>query len=326
MKKIAALLIVLTMLLASCAALAETASVAVVYASTVDDKGWCQAMDSGIKDAIANGCEIDYTPVENVDTANAANTLQQLAGEYDIIIAHGAQFSSAVSEVAAEYPEQVFAVGTSDNIFGDNVFSYMPQSEEPGYVNGVIAGLITRSNKVGIVGSTDGGDSARYVRGFIMGLAASNPDCQYMLSWTNSFGDTAGAGDIAQTQIKAGCDVLVGASQQAIGAIRAVAAAENVYFVGQTISQLVDFPEVVVAAADYAYGAVVVGILDQVASGVNGGTCIPMNYNNGGFVYAFSENAELLPAEVQTAAQSALDTLEATAGTLLNYVDVNLNK
>ncbi|MBQ8159439.1 MAG: BMP family protein [Clostridia bacterium] len=323
MKKVTALLLSLMMLMMTCAAFAE--SVAVVYPSSVDDKGWCQAMDSGIRTAIDNGLEIDYTPVENVDTANAANILQQLAGEYDLVIIHGAQFSAALSEVAEEYPEQVFAVGTSDAIFGDNVFSYMPQSEEPGYVNGIIAGLITKVNKVGIVGSTDGGDSARYVRGFVMGLKASNPDCEYMLSWTNSFGDTAGAGDIAQTQIKAGCDVLVGPAQQAIGAIRAVAASENVTFVGQTISQLEDFPEVVVAAADYAYGAVVSAILEQVAGGVTGGICIPMNYNNGGFVYAFSENADLLPADVQAAAQEALSALEATPDTLAGYVDVELN-
>ena len=76
--------------------------------------------------------------------------------------------------------------------------------------------------------STDGADSARYVRGFVMGLNESNPDAEYMLSWTGSFSDTVGAGDIGNTFIQAGCDVLVGPAQQAVGALRNVAAAEGV--------------------------------------------------------------------------------------------------
>ena len=43
-------------------------------------------------------------------------------------------------------------------------------SEEPGYINGVIAALTTKAKKVGIVGPTDGGDSARFIRGFVKDL------------------------------------------------------------------------------------------------------------------------------------------------------------
>ena len=104
MKKLALVLACLLMLCAACAAVAESISVAVVYSDTVDDKGWCQSMDTGIKNAIARGYDIDYTPVESVAIADAPNTIDQLADNYDIIIVHGAQFTSACTEVAAEYP------------------------------------------------------------------------------------------------------------------------------------------------------------------------------------------------------------------------------
>ena len=116
-------------------------------------------------------------------------------------------FNTAVQEIGPEYPDQVWAAGTTDQLFGENIFTYMPMSEEPGYINGVIAGMMTKANKVGIVGSTDGADSARYVRGFVMGLQESNPNAEYMLSWTGSFSDTVGAGDIGKTVIEAGCDL-----------------------------------------------------------------------------------------------------------------------
>ena len=316
MKKIAVLLAAVMMLVLCCTAVAESVSVAVVYSDTVDDKGWCQSMDIGIKNAIAKGYDIDYTPVESVAIPDAPNTIDQLADNYDIIIVHGAQFSAATTEIAAEYPDQVFALGTSDKILGDNIFTYMPMSEEPGYINGIIAAMTTKANKVGIVGPTDGGDSARFIRGFVKALNETNPDVEYMLSWTGSFSDTVGAGDIGKTFIEAGCDVLVGPAQQAVGALRNVAATEGVLWVGQTTAQLVDFPEVCVAAADYDYSAVIVGLIDRYAEGKTGNECLPLNYNNNGFVYTFSENAELLPADVKAAAQAAYDKLVATANTL----------
>ena len=316
MKKLAVILACLLMMVLAVSAVAEPVSVAVVYSDPVDDKGWCQSMDTGIKNAIAKGFEIDYTPVESVAIPDAPNTLGQLADNYDVIIVHGAQFTSATTEVAEEYPDQVFALGTSDQILGDNIFTYMPMSEEPGYINGVIAAMTTKANKVGIVGPTDGGDSARFIRGFVKALNDTKPEVEYMLSWTGSFSDTVGAGDIGKTFIEAGCDVLVGPSQQAVGALRNVDAADGIIWVGQTTSQIVDFPGCVSAAADYDYSAVIISIIERMAEGKVGGENIPLNYNNGGFVYTFSENAELLPTDVKAAAQAALDSMIAAPGTV----------
>ena len=316
MKKFAALLALALLLVFTCTAVAESVSIAIVYSDTVDDKGWCQSMDNGIKNAIAKGYDIEYTPVESVQVPDAPNTLDQLAENYDIIIVHGAQFSAATTEIAVEYPDQVFALGTSDKILGDNIFTYMPMSEEPGYINGIIAAMTTKANKVGIVGPTDGGDSARFIRGFVKALNETNPNVEYMLSWTGSFSDTVGASDIGKTFIEAGCDVLVGPSQQAVGALRNVDAAEGVIWVGQTTSQLVDFPGCVSAAADYDYSAVIIELINRTAEGKKGAENIPLNYNNGGFIYTFSENADLLPEETKAAAQAALDAMIAAPNTI----------
>ena len=316
MKKLAVILACLLMMVLAVSAVAEPVSVAVVYSDTVDDQGWSQSMDTGIKNAIAKGFEIDYTPVESGAIPDAPNTLDQLAENYDIIIVHGAQFTAATTEIAAEYPDQIFAIGTSDQILGDNIFTYMPMSEEPGYINGIIAAMTTKVNKVGIVGPTDGGDSARFIRGFVKALNETNPEAEYMLSWTGSFSDTVGAGDIGKTFIESGCDVLVGPSQQAVGALRNVDATEGVTWVGQTTSQIVDFPNSVVAAADYDYSAVLIELIERTAAGKTGAENIPLNYSNGGFVYTFSENAELMPENVKAAAQAALDAMIAAPNTV----------
>ena len=323
MKKLIVLLAAVMMLAVAFTAVAESVSIAIIYPDTVDDKGWCQSMHMGVEKAISLGYEIDYTPVEAVAAADAPNTLDQLAENYDIIIVHGAQFTAATTESAAEYPDQVFAIGTSDKILGENIFTYMPMSEEPGYLNGVIAALTTKAGKVGIVGPTDGGDSARFIRGFVKALEDTNPEVDYMLSWTGSFSDTVGAGDIGKTFIEAGCDVLVGPSQQAVGALRNVAATTGVTWVGQTTSQIVDFPQVVSAAADYDYSAVIIELINRTGEGKKGGECISLNYANGGFVYTFSENTELMPENVRSAAQTVLDAMTEKVGTV-NYSTIVL--
>jgi basic membrane protein A len=224
-----------------------------------------------------------------VDAGSAAR--QYAAKGFDVIVAHGAQYKNLILEMAEEFPRTTFVFGTSADVGPKNVFTYMPQSEETGYLNGLIAGTVTKSNGVGLVGPVDGGDSARYDRGFVLGVKAANPKAEVKVAHTGSFGDFVKAGELAQTQIKAGADVLTGSSQQALGALRAVAAFKErkIWWVGQDLAQL-RMPESawVIAAASYNYAPVIETIIDRRAAGVLGGENIPLNFANGGFVYEFN--------------------------------------
>ena len=56
--------------------------------------------------------------------------------------------------------------------------------------------------------------------------------------------------------------------------------------------------------------------INRTAAGKTGAENIPLNYNNGGFIYTFSENAELMPEETKAAAQAALDAMLAAPNTV----------
>ncbi len=151
----------------------DVVKIALIIENTIDDKGWCQAMHDGISLAMEQRPgEIEYAYSEKMKPVDAGSAVLQYAGEgYDIIIAHGAQYKNLITDMAEEYPDISFAFGTSAEIVGDNVFTYMPQSEETGYLSGLIAGMITQKDVIGLVGPVDGGDAARYNRGFV-------PRCQ----------------------------------------------------------------------------------------------------------------------------------------------------
>ena len=268
--------------------------IALIVESTVDDKGWCQAMHDAIQ-AVQKRygpALVEYSYSEKMKPVDAGSAARQYAAKgFDVIVAHGAQYKNLILEMAEEFPRTTFVFGTSADVGPKNVFTYMPQSEETGYLNGLIAVTVTKSNVVGLVGPVDGGDSARYDRGFVLGVKAANPKAEVKVAHTGSFGDFVKAGELAQTQIKAGADVLTGSSQQALGALRAVAAFKErkIWWVGQDVAQL-RMPESawVIAAASYNYAPVIETIIDRRAAGVLGGENIPLNFANGGFVYEFN--------------------------------------
>ena len=292
--------------------------VALIVESTVDDKGWCQAMHDAIKATQKKYGEklVEYSYSEKMKPVDAGSAARQYASKgFEIIICHGAQFKNLVLEMAEEFPQTSFAFGTSADIGPKNVFTYMPESEQTGYLNGIIAGKVTKANVIGNVGPVDGGDSARYNRGFYLGVKSVNPKADVKLAYTGSFGDFVKAAELAQTDIKAGADVLTGASQQATGALRAVAEYKdkNIWWVGQDTAQLA-MPESfkVIAAASYDYMAVVEAIIDKREAKVLGGENLPMNFANGGFIFKFNDKVgAVLTPDVRKAVEAAEKDMKA---------------
>jgi basic membrane protein A len=303
------------------AAPAAKVKIALIVESTVDDKGWCQAMHDAIQ-AVQKKygpALVEYSYSEKMKPVDAGAAARQYAsGGYDIVIAHGAQYKNLILEMAEEFPKTTFAFGTSGEIGPKNVFTYMPESEQTGYLNGLIAGQITKSNVIGLVGPVDGGDAARYDRGFVLGVKAVNPKAEVKVAHTGSFGDFVKAGELAQAHIKAGADVLTGSSQQALGALQAVATYKDkpIWWVGQDAAQLA-IPESakVVAASSYNYAAVVEQLIARRQAGVLGGENLPLTFQNGGFVYKFNDAVgPVLTKEVRAKVEEA--KAAATAGKL----------
>jgi len=295
--------------------------IALIVESTVDDKGWCQSMHDAIlavqkKYGVAN---VEYSHSEKMKPVDAGSAARQYASKgFDIIICHGAQYKNLVDEMAGQFPKVTFAYGTSANIGGKNVFTYMPFSEETGYLNGLIAGMVTKSNKIGNVGPVDGGDSARYTRGFALGVKEGNAKAEVLLAYTGSFSDFVKAGELAQTQLKAGADVLTGSSQQAIGALRKVnEATATTYWLGQDLSHLtINGGAKVLAACGYNYSSAVEQLIAKRQNGELGGESLPLKFSNGGFTYEF--NAKISPKVLTPAIKKAVEKAKAdlTSGKL----------
>ena len=230
--------------------------------------------------------------------------------------------------MAEEYPDVSFAFGTSSEIGPDNVFTYMPESEETGYLNGIIAGTLTKNNIVGLVGPVDSGDAARYNRGYVLGVQSVNPDCKILVAHTGSFSDYVKSSEVAASQLANGADMMTGSSQQAIGALRATAESPTAMWVGQDLAQLTteEGKAKCIAASSYNYAAVVIDLVNRIESGVKGGECIPMNFANGGFIFEYNPalEAEWVSPELKELVASTIESFKADPdGTLADWADVD---
>jgi basic membrane protein A len=292
----------------------EMFRVAVIMPSTVNDLAFSQSMyDALLKiQADMGGPEkMELVYSENMFVVDdAAAAIRDYASQgYDLIIAHGSQYGSSLKEIAPDFPTTAFAHGTTVDTFVDeginNVYAYEAASHEGGYVNGVMAGKLTKSNIIGVVGPIETGDAKLYIDGFVAGVKASNPDAQVNVNYIGSFSDVALASEAASTHISAGADVLTGSAQMVVGAI-GKAKENGVLWFGTQASQTSLAPDIVVANEVYEWTVVLNDIIDQMDQEVYGGKAYVINLENGGEVIEYNPNFDL-PADVK---QLAEDTIQ----------------
>ena len=293
--------------------------IALIMPSTTTDYSWSQSIYDGIKkvqEEMGGESALEVAVTENMfQVADAADAVRDYATDgYDLVIAHGAQYGTPLFEVAKDFPETSFAWGTSTDTGSaqglTNVFAYEPAAQEGGYLNGVAAALLSEKGVIGVIGPVEAGDAKLYINGFVDGVKATKPDAKVNVTYTGAFGDTALAAEAANTQIKAGADVLTGSAQQVVGSIQ-VAKDNNVYWFGSQSNQAALAPEVVVMNQVYDWTAVLKDMIDSHNSGTLGGKVFTMTLNDGGQTTVYNDKSTV-PAEKMDEIKAAVD--KAAAG------------
>lgn len=287
--------------------------VAAIMPSTINDLAFSQSMYDAllaIQEEMGGPEKMELVYSEGMFVVDdAAAAIRDYATEgYDLVIAHGSQYGSSLQEIAPDFPETAFAHGTTVNTFADegitNVFAYEAASDEGGYVNGVMAGMLTESNVIGVVGPIETGDAKLYIDGFLEGVKASNPDAQVNVNYIGSFSDVALAAEAANTHLQAGADVLTGTAQMVVGAIGAAEKGGSLWF-GTQASQSSLAPEIVVANQIYDWSVVLDDIIDLMDQGTYGGKAYNITLENKGQVMEYNPDYDL-PGDVKAAAEEAI--------------------
>ncbi|MFZ1793973.1 MAG: BMP family protein [Anaerolineae bacterium] len=323
-KKFLSMVALTAMILAACggaAAPAPTAApaavkqvkIAIVTPSACNDGAFSQSMCDAVKQVQKDmgGEAAVKIAISEGQTAvpNAMAAIRDYAQQgYDLILAHGSQYGNSLPDVAKDFPNVAFAWGTSTETFESkglkNIFAYNPSAQEGGYVLGVLAAKMTKSGIIGVCGPVEAGDAKTYVDGFKKGVMDTKKDAKVNVTYTGSFSDVSLMAAAAETQAKAGADILTGSSQSVVGAI-GVAKDKKLIWFGTQANQTSLSPEAVAASQVYDWAGAVKEMIDLASKGTKGGKAFILSLKSGGLKIAYNDKISI-PADAKAAADAAI--------------------
>ena len=153
---------------------------------------------------------METTFLDSVPEANSAPAIDQLIADGNqMIFATSFGYGDTVIQKAEQNPDVVFEHATGFQR-ADNVATYFVQHWEPSYLLGIIAGRMTKSNRLGYVGSFPIPEVIRDVNSFTLGAQSVNPDVKVNMVFINTWFDPPKEKQAAKGLIDAGADVLFG--------------------------------------------------------------------------------------------------------------------
>ena len=241
----AAALAVLLATLAPGLALAQAKlKVAAIYTVPFEQQ-WVSRLHKALKAAEARG-EIDYKASENVSNADYERVLREYAsGGNAMIVGEAFAVEAAARKVAKDFPKVSFLLGSSGKPQAPNLSVFDNYIQEPAYLSGMIAGGVTKSNKIGMVGGFPIPEVNRLMNAFMMGAREVNPKVEFSVSFINSWFDPPKAKEAAFAMIDKGADVMYA---ERFG-VSDAAKEKGKLAIGNVIDTQPQYPETVVASA-----------------------------------------------------------------------------
>ena len=267
--------------------------VAAIYTVPVEQQ-WVSRIHKALNGAKERG-DITYKWSENVANNDYERIMRQYAEEgSDLVIGEIFGVERAARRVAANYPKTAFLMGSSFGPSKPNLAVFDNFIHEPSYLTGMVAGKVTKSNTIGMVGGYAIPEVNRLMNAFMDGVREVNPNVKFLVSFINSWYDPPKAKEAAFAMIDRNADVMYA---ERFG-VSDAAKERNVKVIGNVIDTAAQYPGTVLASAlwhmeptvDRAIKAVMEGRFEAADYG-------PFSYMaHGGASLALDET--LVPAEV----------------------------
>lgn len=273
--------------------------------ATPIEEPWDGVIHAALTKAQDEG-KIEYTYQEAIGySGDMERVLREVCEQQkpDLILGDAFGNEEAVRRVAADYPEVAFAFGSGSGPSEPNFAVFDNWIHEPAYLMGMLAGGLTKSNKLGVVGAMPVPEVNRLTNAFIAGAKAQNPDVVVMVSFINSWFDPAAAKEAAIAMIDNGADVLYA---ERFGVIEA-AAEKSLFAFGNMSDQNELAPDFVVSSAVWNMDPTVDYLVKQVSAGTFTAQDLKdfsMMGKGGASLAAFHNTESKLPAELVAAVKA----------------------
>jgi len=236
-----------------------------VYVSPVGDAGYSYAHDQGRKAVDA----LDYVTTAFVESvpegADSERVIRNMARkDFDVIFTTSFGYMDPTIKVAKEFPEVKF-MHCSGFKKAENVSNYFGRVYQSRFLTGLVAGAMTKSNKLGYVAAFPIPEVIRGINAYAIGVRQMNPDAEVRVVWTKTWYDPALEKDAAKSLLDAGCDVI--AQHQDSPAPQEAAQEAGAYSIGYNSDMSSFAPKAHLTSAIWNWGAAYVKTMEQVKNG-----------------------------------------------------------
>lgn len=194
----------------------------------------------GMESEYAEATPYEQAPEVITDFANR---------EFDLILAHSGGFQSAMLQVAPDFPDSWFVwTIDGDSTGGLPNCAIYAFSTAINFVSGAVAGMMTETDKVGVVGAIPIPGIREEVAGFIDGALYTNPKVKSEVIWINSFMDASKAKEAALAMYGRGADVIGHVTDQAAAGLFQAARDTGNWACGECYDEVKTNPDVVLTS------------------------------------------------------------------------------
>ena len=197
-----------------------------------DDSGWNSVHYTGIKSACDMvGAELLIKEDVKEFSGACVTAIEELVkAGVNMIILSSYGYSEEVKDVIKDYPEIVFYANSSE-YHDKNLTSYFARMYQARYLSGIIAGMMTKNNKIGYVASMENDEVNRGINAFTLGVKRVNKDAEVIVYWTGAWEDKEKEVMAANTLIEnAQVDIITYHQNRAY--IAEVAEKQGIYCIG----------------------------------------------------------------------------------------------
>ena len=195
----------------------------------------------------------------------------------NIIFSTSWGYMETTAQMAEEYPDVYFSHGTGYMSNGKNFNNYFGRIYQPRYLSGIVAGMNTKTNKIGYVAAM-GSENSEVTGGidaFALGVYSVNPSAQIYVKVTNSWYDPAAEKAAASTLLNMNCDVIAQHCDTTYPQL--LAQQKNVYSIGYNSDMSKDAPDACLCSVIWNWSAYYTAAVQRVIDGTWDGS----NYYGG---------------------------------------------
>jgi basic membrane protein A and related proteins len=235
-----------TLPFASLARAAGPIKTAAIYTVPVEQQ-WVSRIDKAAKIARDRG-DIEYVFSEKVSNTDYERVMREYCeAGHQLIIGEAFAVEDAARAVAKDYPDRAFLIGSSfkPDAANPNFAVFDNYIQDASYLSGIVAGAMTKSGNIGMVGGYPIPEVNRLMNAFMAGVRESRADAKFQVAFIGSWFDPPKAKETALAQVDSGADLLYA---ERFG-VSDAAKEKGILAVGNVIDTQADYPDTVVASA-----------------------------------------------------------------------------